>query len=77
MLINQPIPDNVYRSNDMNKILISALESVDPNQCVKKVLKRKRNSLFIKNQEIDLQKVNRIFVIRRGQGSSSDGFGCN
>ena len=67
MLINQPIPNNVYHSNDMNKILISALESVDPNQCVKKVLKRKRNSLFIKDLEIDLKTVNRIFVIGVGK----------
>ena len=67
MLINQPIPNNVHRSSDLNKILISSLESVDPKQCVKNVLNRKGNSLFIKDQEIDLQKVNRIFVIGVGK----------
>ena len=67
MLINQPIPDNVFRSKDMNRILIGALDSVDPNQCIKRVLKIKGSSLIIKDQEIDLQKVNRIFVIGVGK----------
>lgn len=67
MLINQPIPDNVYRSNEMNKILLNALKSVDPNQCVKKVLYIENGSLFIENQRIDLQKVNKFFIIGVGK----------
>jgi hydroxypyruvate reductase len=67
MLINQPIPEIVNCSADLNRILISALESVDPKMCVEKVLKRKNDSLFINDQEIRLQHINRINVIGVGK----------
>lgn len=67
MLIKQPIPDHVYRSKDLNRMLAGALEAVDPNQCVKKVLNRKGSSLLFPNLEVDLLKINRIFVIGVGK----------
>lgn len=67
MLINKPIPENVHSSENINKILLSALESVDPNECVKRFLGKNGSSLTIKDQEVNLQKVNRIYLIGVGK----------
>lgn len=67
MLINQFIPKNVYRSDDINRILVSALESVDPKMCVEKILNRKNSSLFINDQEIKLKDIKKIYIIGVGK----------
>ncbi len=67
MLINKLIQENIYSSKNINKILMSALESVDPNECVKRFLKINDSSLIIKDQEVNLQKVKRIYLIGVGK----------
>jgi len=67
MLINKPIPGSVHGSTAMNTILMNALESVDPNQCVRSALTLKGRSLIIKDQVVDLQEINRVFVIGVGK----------
>jgi len=67
MLINNPIPDNVFSSNAMNKIILNALVSVDPNQCVRNALNLKGDTLIIKDQVVDLQKIGRVFIIGVGK----------
>ena len=67
MLIKQPIPDTVHRSADLNSVLISALESVDPHKCVVNALNMKNNSLIIFNQKINLNKIKKVYVIGVGK----------
>ncbi len=67
MLLNNPIPETVHYSKVMNKIILSALESVDPMQCVRKTLNLNGSLLTIEDEMIDLQKVNRILVIGVGK----------
>ena len=67
MPINQPIPENFYRSNDLNLIIMGALQSVDPEKCVKKVIERKMDSLIINNYESNLKDIHKIYIIGVGK----------
>ena len=67
MPINQPITENFYRFNDLNQIIMGALESVDPGKCVQKVIERKNDSLKINNYEIKLKEIHKIYIIGVGK----------
>ena len=67
MLIKKPIPENVIHSADINKILINALESVDPKMCVEKILKTNTNSILIESHEMKLIKINKIYILGVGK----------
>ncbi len=50
-------------------ILSTALEAVDPHQAVKKTLRRDSDRLWVGDQEIDLRKHDRIFMISVGKAA--------
>jgi glycerate 2-kinase len=67
MLINLPIPEKISHSNDLNKIIYSSLESVDPEKCLKRALKRKNNLLAVNGNEINLNNIHKIKIIGVGK----------
>ncbi len=67
MFMNQPLYDFLDYSTEINRILSGALNAVDPGQCVKKEISRKNSILFIKNHEIDLHSLHKIYVIGVGK----------
>jgi glycerate 2-kinase len=67
MLINQPIPEKFYHSADLNLILMSALDSVDPGKCIRNVIERKKDFLRIQNHEIRLKDINKIYLFGVGK----------
>jgi glycerate 2-kinase len=67
MPTNLPIPDHFLHFNDLNKIICSSLESVDPEKSVKKALKRNNDLLLISETEISLTNIRNIKVIGVGK----------
>jgi glycerate 2-kinase len=67
MLITNPIPDHFSHSSDLNKIICCCLESVEPEKCVKRAVKRNNDLLLINKTEINLADFHRINVIGVGK----------
>ena len=67
MLTNQPIPENFLHCKDLNLIITKALESVDPEKCVKKVIERKSDSMVLDKYEYKLKDIHKVYVVGVGK----------
>ena len=67
MSITQPITENAFRSADLNKIILTALDSVDPRKCVARALKRENDLLTIQDHVVNLKEYHTIYLIGVGK----------
>lgn len=67
MSITNPISENYFRSAELNAIILSALDAVDPKKCVASSLKRDKNILTIEGHTLDLKSFRAIYLIGVGK----------
>ncbi len=61
---------NVLKQDVLKKILLSALSAVDPENAVRKFLKRDGNIIKVGNAEYNLREFNRVFVTGAGKATA-------
>jgi glycerate 2-kinase len=67
MLINQPITKNNVNFEKTNQIIMSALDSVDPEKCVRKIIGKNKTVLTINGREFNLKNIHKIYIIGVGK----------